>query len=691
MIQTAGESNSESGVAGSGTKPVVGGRAPASGQDPVDGSQDITNKNLNIQQEQAKTAPAAERAQETAESKDAQDDDTFECDMIKLHLIGAIQGKTGHVIHVSYPLGHVVAVDENILDLTCITPPAWTATSSGANSTTTTTPTPIASAMLGTSLRSWMPEDLFDTVFLAMHSLQRDRVNRTFQFSQGYAFTISIATTTSQSHPRHQGGTIMAIEIEPEDPQNASKNYQDSLTYLSRLMELFANDKIVKLACDSLFEIFPEYDRGMVYKFNDDLSGEIIHEVRRGQACVDGTTYLGHRFPKYDIPQSARDLYKKNILRYIRDANEPDIPVLSKNDTPVDLTQLRCRACAKPHLVYMKNMGVKSSMSIAILVEDELWGLFAFHGYRKAFHPSLHQRIACETVASMVSARVESLVRKSGNARIIGMAETLQRWTPSQTLEYNLSYLGEGLIEIVQADVLVAKIETISATTAGAVMGAAGNATAHHSRLVIVGDKSLIPNDKVWQTLLCQPNQEISSASSRKDIEQLELTEEDCPASGFVHFREGATQVFLGRRSSSKDVKWAGNPDQPKIRGADGRLNPRNSFAMYMETARKESRPWSDADLNVIQVLKDRICSGHAHEWVTALLRNDIEEANMRYFSAIDRAKDNSDFFAHMVRTTFEILLVCYWRQAVMVPTDPLNRLFFCLYSATNCVRPSTE
>jgi len=57
------------------------------------------------------------------------------------------------------------------------------------------------------------------------------------------------------------------------------------------------------------------------------------------------------------------------------------------------------RAVSKPHIIYLRNMGIVCSLSIAIVVEGELWGLLAFHGYSRKYKPSLHQRIACETVS----------------------------------------------------------------------------------------------------------------------------------------------------------------------------------------------------------------------------------------------------------------------------------------------------
>jgi len=139
------------------------------------------------------------------------------------------------------------------------------------------------------------------------------------------------------------------------------------------------------------------------------------------------------------------------------------------------------------------------------------------------------------------------------------------------------------------------------------------------------------------------------------------LTLEECPASGFIFFRYGPTKIFLGRKARSVDVTWGGNPDEPRL-FQDGSLNPRTSFEAFMEKARKEARAWSPQDENVVLILRDGICSERSHDWMVALLKTDIEEANMRYYSAIDRAQDNSHFFAqlcHELRTPFHGVMGC--------------------------------
>jgi chemotaxis family two-component system sensor kinase Cph1 len=430
------------------------------------------------------------------------DQELDECDRLQLQLLRNIQGLAGHVIFVTYPTSCIVAVDARIQDLDWIKTPDETDVKN-----------PSASAMLGTSLQSWIPADIFRVLLQYMRQLKRHFLSRTFHFLGNRAITVS---TTSP------GEDLISIEIEDNVDNGESRDFHTALTYLSRSKDFFANQAFVKMACDTIFDIVRDFDRGMVYRFNDDMSGEIMHEVRRGdlESC-----YLGLSFPASDIPQSSRELYVKNGVRYIRDVNEQDVPVLSQGDQEIDLTQVRSRAVAKPHIIYMRNMGVRCSMSLAIIVKNELWGLFAFHGYKKAFKPSLHQRITCEAIASMVSSRIESIVIAAQSSRIVSLGESLMRWSAIKTFETNLSEMGNEIMEFTEVDVISGRIG---------------------SNTVVVGDKRLAPGELFWKKFMAHPNGELAAVSLRKSIDALGLSENDCPASGFAYFRQGEVQFLFG-------------------------------------------------------------------------------------------------------------------------------------------------
>jgi signal transduction histidine kinase len=245
----------------------------------------------------------------------------------------------------------------------------------------------------------------------------------------------------------------------------------------------------------------------------------------------------------------------------------------------------------------------------------------------------------------MLSVRIESFLKKAQSARVIDLGETLMKWKQEKSVVHNLFDLGEKVLESVDADVLVGRIE---------------DPRKNEGDSIVVGDKDLAPSDHFWERFTTHPNRELCKCSTRTAIAAMGLTEEDCPASGFVYFREGRTQIMLGRALRAKDVVWAGNPDAPKLR-IGGILNPRASFDMFMEKARKESRSWTASDLNAVGVLRDHICQ-HSHQWIMSLLKTDIDEANQKYLNALDRARDNYQFFAHMsheLRTPFHGVMGC--------------------------------
>ena len=172
---------------------------------------------------------------------------------------------------------------------------------------------------------------------------------------------------------------------------------------------------------------------------------------------------------------------------------------------------------------------------------------------------------------------------------------------------------------------------------------------------VVLGDSSCAPDDATfWKKLENQPVRQLVHTSTRDGVTAMGITEEECPASGFVYFQDGLVRMLLGRAQRAKDVAWAGNPDEAKLR-IGGILCPRNSFETFMEKARQETRAWDSTDLHVISTFMDRVCE-HSHNRNATLLKNAIEDANVKYFDALERSEDNSQFFAqmsHELRTPF--------------------------------------
>ncbi|KAL3919304.1 MAG: hypothetical protein SGARI_007239, partial [Bacillariaceae sp.] len=164
------------------------------------------------------------------------------------------------------------------------------------------------------------------------------KTNRAFRFVtyENRRYAISVSSSDKDE-------TTLGTEIEPLDGQEQKESCFQTLTSLGRNMDFFSDEDVVSTACDTIFELIKGYDRGMVYRFNDDNSGEVIHEIKRENLT---SSYLGLRFPATDIPLPARQLYIKNGLRYIHDVEAHDVPILDicGNQDGIDLSNCRMRS-----------------------------------------------------------------------------------------------------------------------------------------------------------------------------------------------------------------------------------------------------------------------------------------------------------------------------------------------------------
>jgi two-component system, chemotaxis family, sensor kinase Cph1 len=556
-------------------------------------------------------------------------EDLTECDREAIHLIGHIQGECGNCIFVNFPAWEIIAVDVTIMKLKILSPAIDNATLDSG----WTQP----NDFLGLSLKDVIPNELFSHLEEKVQTLLASRSSKAYLFYkyQGSAFAISVSSSAPDM-------SILCFEFEELNTDGEASALLQAYTSMSMLMDNYSEENVIANACDRVFDLIGRYDRGMVYRFNDDYSGEVIHEIKRDHI---NSSYLGLRFPSSDIPKSSRLLYFVNRVRYIHSNLIDPIELISKDNITIDQSLCQMRAVAKPHVIYLKQMGVISSMSMALVVDDELWGLFSFHAYTEPYKPSLQQRLACESIATVVSVRVEASLKKTESSRSILLGQQISQLDKKKCVIKNISEWGTSLLGIIKADVFVSYVE---------------NRKGGEQEITILGNSDLKPTEAFWDNGRQYRSREIIVSSSRRETSALDISEGDCPASGFVYFRESRTHFFLGRSERCSDVCWGGNPDEPKLR-EDGVLCPRKSFDMYMEKSRLESKKWTKMDVNVISILRDRLCE-HCYDWNMMLLESDIQRGNRKYIAAIRRAQDNYEFFArmsHEIRTPFHGVMGC--------------------------------
>ncbi|OWK24393.1 hypothetical protein AJ87_22040 [Rhizobium yanglingense] len=144
----------------------------------------------------------------------------------------------------------------------------------------------------------------------------------------------------------------------------------------------------------------------MVYRFDDEGSGEIVAEAARSGIG----SLLGLHFPATDIAAQERAFYARNLFRIIADVDAAPVPVVPELDAhgrAIDLSLSLLRASPSGHIDHLKDMGVAASFSVPIVVDGRLWGLFACHHYAARLLP-VERRLMAELFAQMFASRLET-------------------------------------------------------------------------------------------------------------------------------------------------------------------------------------------------------------------------------------------------------------------------------------------
>lgn len=486
--------------------------------------------------------------------------DLSNCDREPIHQLGAIQ-----------PIGFLIALSSD-----------WIASQVSANVEAFLGIPP--EAMVGRPITEY-----FDPG--AIHNLRNrvamlrgpDSVERIFgcrlRSGEGQPFDVAL----------HMSGRRIILEAEP----GANLDHGDVTgTVRSMIARLDQTDTMAAFLNEGARQIrgLSGYDRVMVYRFAADGSGEVVAESARPNIG----SFLGLHYPASDIPAQARELYKRNLLRVITEVGGETVPIVPPLDPgsgePLDLSLSMLRAVSPIHIEYLKNMGVGASMSVSIIVEGRLWGLFACHHYAPRC-PSFERRSVCELFAQMFSMRLESRERKQTveferRARDIS-DQLLGAVASDETLLKDPDWLSDILTKTIPADgvgVWINGNHSFSGVTPDTGQFAriikALNGTAAGKVFATDCIASIVPGAGEFA----------SAAAGMLAI----------PIS-----RAPRDYVVLFRSEIIRSVRWGGDPHKPMEYGPNGpRLTPRQSFEEWKELVEGRSLPFTPSELRVAETLR---------------------------------------------------------------------------------------
>lgn len=345
------------------------------------------------------------------------------------------------------------------------------------------------------------------------------------------------------------------------------------------------------------------YDRIMVYKFMEDGSGKVISEVNNGVL----ESYIGLHYPEQDIPRQARELYLKKRKRIFSDVYSEPVPLISKIDSPINLTYAATRAMSPIHGQYIKNSEASSSFSISIIIDDKLWGLVTCQN-KIAKHIDLEDRVQAGIFTVLASNAYSSFKSKKDLEYRLDLDVKLN-YLKSEFLKYNtlfesLAATKKELRNLPKADGFV---------------------------IISDGDKitdGSVPSCEITQKIVDwayenNDNSIFISNSFLRDYGK-ELGLDDKCAGIIIYFVEGSKNEILiwFRKEFDEHIDWAGNPEK-KIdtftqNGVDVQIvSPRNSFQIFKENIKGSSKRWSSKSEIAVKSIRDLILETSHKQYIT--------------------------------------------------------------------------
>lgn len=388
-----------------------------------------------------------------------------------------------------------------------------------------------------------------------------------------------------------RSGSYAVLELE-EVPFNTISSidalYPTLRRFVEQLQSISSIDTLCRLASEDIRRM-TGFDRVLIYRFDDQWNGTVIAEDRNETL----PSYLDLRFPASDIPAQARELYRRNRLRIIPDANYTPVPIHAHDPAPLDQSDSILRSVSPVHLEYMRNMGTMASMSISILRNGQLWGLISCHNKEPRRVP-LPVRNACDFLTQIFSLQLEAREHTALADNRVRLRAVQARLLTYMAAE---SHYVDGLVSHPDDLMLIA--------------GAQGVA--------------IVTDDQCWRQGVTPEEEDIRALFdwlSRNHPEDVFITDHlpaHFPAAkSYADKASGLLSISISKMYSSyilwfrpeqvQTVKWSGNPQKPvKEEAGSLKLHPRASFDIWKETVRERSLPWDQSEIEAVKDLRNAV------------------------------------------------------------------------------------
>ncbi|OCQ99334.1 cyanobacterial phytochrome A [Nostoc sp. MBR 210] len=412
-------------------------------------------------------------------------------------------------------------------------------------------------------------------------------------------FTILKIPITTDNQARYFDGiahrTTNAVILELE-PKNSDENIS-FLGFHTLVSEAIAHLQHTSNLAEFLHLVAAEYskitafDRVMVYQFDEQGAGSVVAETKR----EDLSPYLGLHFPATDIPTPVRQLYTQCLQRFIPDFTAQSVQLISQDPaTPLDLTWSVLRSVDPCCTTYHQNMGVSAILVIALIKNQQLWGLISCH-HQTPKYLTYEVRKICEFLGQIVSSELGHKVIHS-----------------ELDYEVRLKSLQAEFIELIsQADNFIDALVKPQPSLL-ALVSATGAAVCLDNEITLVGATPKI--EQVQKLITWVDNQVSDRIFATNSLPKLypEAIQFKNTASGLLLLRISQVQryyILWFRPEVVQTINWAGNPNESIQTNTDGSITlcPRTSFENWQEIVQLTSLPWKQCEIDNALALKGAI------------------------------------------------------------------------------------
>lgn len=265
-----------------------------------------------------------------------------------------------------------------------------------------------AGELIGSAASTFLTDDVIHALRNRLALLREpDGIERLFACPlgrDGRPFDIAI----------HIAGEQVIVEAEP----SSAKDYGDVTGTLRGMMARLEKAGDLPGFCTAgarQVRALTGFDRVIVTRLDKDGSGVVVAEAARGS--ID--SLVGTRIPTTAFAAYERAAFRRTSLHVIAEIAAEPVKIVGGPPDGAhlpDLARAVLRSASIGQLDQLRSMGARASVTIALEVDDALWGVISCH-HNAPRRVSFERRAMAELFAQMFAMRIEIAELKSALAR----------------------------------------------------------------------------------------------------------------------------------------------------------------------------------------------------------------------------------------------------------------------------------